>query len=140
MIEMNNNWDMILDSFRVNHPFIFDEVVDWYPSGQLEITVRLRNDDKYAYTLIGNGLRQIYSTEDIIEDIEEMEFRKRFSFCLMRKLNNVGMTQDQLAEASGISKVMISKYITCKATPSYYNVDRIARALRCGVSELEVRR
>lgn len=140
MIEMNNNWDEMLKLLELYYPFIFNDMVDWYPSGQMEITVRVKNGDKYTFNQIEKSYQRIYSVDGEIEDLEEMEFRRRFAQRLMRKLINVGMTQDQLAEYSGISKVMISKYLTCKATPSYYNVDRIARALRCSVSELEVRR
>lgn len=141
MIEMNRMWDVIADHFEMMYPHIANDVVDWYPSGQLEITVKTSNGNKYTFSHIGARLTKVYDTENYEEDliVDEEIFRNRFARCLRNKLYNLGMSQEKLSELTGISYVTISKYMTGKATPSYYNVNRIARALKCSVSELEVR-
>ena len=47
-----------------------------------------------------------------------------------------GWSQEELAEKTGISPVMISKYMSEKATPSGHTIHRLARALGCTVAEL----
>jgi len=46
------------------------------------------------------------------------------------------ISQEELSERTGISQVMISKYLNAKATPSFYRIEQIARVLKCSVSEL----
>ena len=48
----------------------------------------------------------------------------------------MGMTYDDLSDVTGISRVTISNYATGKATPSMYNLSKIARALKCTTQTL----
>ena len=46
------------------------------------------------------------------------------------------MTQTDLANATGIPQQQISKYIRGYRVPTFYNLDKIARALDCTIDEL----
>lgn len=46
------------------------------------------------------------------------------------------MTQQELAEKSGLSKASVYMYEAGKTTPSAYNISRIAEALNVGVDKL----
>ena len=46
------------------------------------------------------------------------------------------MNRDLLSYKTGISTVTLSKYMNGKTTPSTYNIQKIAQALRCSVTEL----
>lgn len=131
-----NYWGPVFDEFIDNYPDLAESIVDWYPSAQMEITVKLDDGRKYSYDWMGKTAWPIHEPEDETEEVTEHEWRKIFSKNLTRKLRNFGMTQDELSYITGISQVTISKYINCKATPSTYNVRKIAKALKCSVSEL----
>lgn len=131
-----NYWEPVFDEFVDRYPDLAEDIIDWYPSAQLEITVRLKDGRKYAYDWMVKSLWLIYDPEDDVEELSEMEWRSMFSKNLLRKMRNVGMTQDELSYITGISQVTISKYINCKTTPGTYNVRKIANALKCSIGEL----
>lgn len=68
-------------------------------------------------------------------NMSEEEYRIEFSMRLKKIMYRKGWTQDDLSEATGITQAMISRYISRKATPSFYNVDKIAKALGCSTDE-----
>ena len=117
-------WGPIFEEFVTNYPDLGEQIVDWYPSGQMEITVKLTNDKKYTY----DPEHHYDTTED--------EWRENFSRNLSRKLYNSGMSQDLLAIETSISPTTINKYIKGRATPSAYNLCKIAEVLKCSPTEL----
>lgn len=74
-------------------------------------------------------------TTNMNNRIDEMTWRKEFSKLLHNKLKCTGITQEQLAAETGISRITISKYLNQRATPSGYNLNLIAKCLNCPVSE-----
>lgn len=131
-----NYWEPVFNEFNDKYPALAENIVDWYPSAQMEITVKLRDGRKYAYDWMAKIVWPIHDPEDKMEEMTEDEWRLIFAKNLMRKMRKFGMSQDELSYITGISQVTISKYINCKATPSTYNVRKIANALRCTVGEL----
>ena len=130
-------WASVYRDFKRQHPYLDEQVVDWYPSGQREISVILDDNSKYCHELGSSTLRRIYSVNDNNENyIDEYDWRIEFSNNLRRKMFKYAMSQDELSERTGISHVTISKYLNCRATPNGYNIDLMARALHCSVSEL----
>lgn len=136
---IDEQWNNIVDEFARLHPLIAEKVIDWYPSGQLELTVRTDEGDKYAYDFIEKKIRflgNIYAEQDEMSSIDELEWRRKFASVLDAKMRRVCISQSALSELTGISMVSISKYINGKATPSTYNLSKIARALHCSTHEL----
>lgn len=131
----NNMWAVVFDSLENNYPDIIDEIVDWYPSGYQEITIKDRNGIKKTYNWITGKLRVIYDPSNDCS-LSEEEWRKVFSSRLYNRLITLGMSQETLSEITGISRVTLSKYFNGKATPSFYNADKIARALKSSLTEL----
>lgn len=68
--------------------------------------------------------------------IDEMTWRKEFTKLLHNKLKCTGITEEQLAAETGISRITINKYLDQRATPSGYHLNLIAEYLKCSVSEL----
>lgn len=130
-----NYWEPIYDDFVQRYPELVEQMIDWYPSGQLEIAIRLKTGQKYIYDWLENLLVKIHDPDDMTKETEE-EWEIKFSNNLKRKLRNVGMTQDLLAFETGISVVTINKYINGKSIPSAYNLRKIANALKCSLYEL----
>ena len=130
-----NYWEPIYDDFVQRYPELVEQMIDWYPSGQLEIAIRLKTGQKYIYDWLENLLVKIYDPDDMTKETEE-EWEIKFSNNLKRKLRNVGMTQDLLAFETGISVVTINKYTNGKSIPNAYNLRKIANALKCSLYEL----
>lgn len=134
-VRMNEQWRNVIDDFERHYPTIAEDVIDWYPIGRNEISIETSDGSKYVYMFIGNKLIKYHDpNKDCVFD--EMMWRQEFSKKLQQKMIDVHMGQDELSEKTGISKVSLSKYMNGRAIPSVYNVDRIAMALCCSVSEL----
>lgn len=66
----------------------------------------------------------------------EREWRAEFSKRLRCRLNELNMTQTDLARVTGLTEVSIHRYIYCERTPKSYDMLKIAKAVKCTVSEL----
>lgn len=129
-------WVGVYRDFQQQYPYLDEKVVDWYPSGQLEISIILEDKSKYCYTYGNSGLCRLYSKDEDEECVDEDNWRIEFSNNLRKKMLKIHVSQEELSERTGISQVSISKYLNCRATPSGHNIDLMARALHCSVSEL----
>lgn len=136
MNEKMRMYEIILDDLMRDYPSVYSRIVEWYPSGRNEITVRTNDDKVIAYNGFARTLRNIHDPEDDSEYMDDIRWREEFSRQLRRKLSNSDLTQEDLSNLTGISKVTISKYICGKATPSGSNLCKLARALACTVSDL----
>lgn len=130
-------WKPVYEAFCQDYPNLAAEMLDWYPSAQLEITVKIEGGKKYAYDFLNRQAYLIHDpgNKDSI-DISEEEWRKIFARNLNRKMRNVAMTQDRLADTIGVTQVTISKYTNGLATPNSRNLIKMARALKCSIHEL----
>lgn len=132
----NPSWDFIIDKFRETYPRIYEQMVDWYPSGQLEITIRTEDGTKYAFHEIGARLRVVRSLIEPLGEIDDEVWKQNFARKLIRRMHNFQVSQEWLSEKTGISQRMISQYANGRSAPSGPNIERIARALACSTSEL----
>ena len=132
-----NSYNSLLDAFELHFPNIAEHVLDWYPSGRHEITLKLDDYTKIVYDNIDNSIRTIFPAgEADTDEIPEEAWRQEFGIKLTRKMAQAGLDQNQLAELTGISKCSLSKSMNGKTSPSSYSLLRLARALNCTVSEL----
>lgn len=128
-------WDDMLESFARSFPVIYEKAVSWYPSGQHEITIRMSDGCKIFYNSMTDSIRTTREI-DYQTVTSEPEWRKRFSTKMLYKLRESGVTQKDLAEMTGLSQAIITRYINGSSSPSGYNVLKIASALGCSASEL----
>ena len=129
--------EVVLDEFVLMYPHIERDIVDWYPSGQLEVTVRLRDGSKYSYDYLGKICRRICNSNYRENRLKsEEEITNEFGYRLGKKMRNRNITQGDLAELTGISVRMIGYYVRGEKLPSLYNVYLMSRALACSISEL----
>lgn len=112
-----------------------DRVADWYPSGRREITFVQKDGSRILYDCITHYMRYIrHSHEDALND--EDLYKKTFARRLRRIMDAQGVNSVKLSNKSGVSKLMISRYLNARAVPSAYNIARIANALGCSSSSL----
>lgn len=133
-----NYWEPVFELFCEDYPELANRVIDWYPSGQMEITVKITdgdNKERYTYDMMSRAAYKIHKHyEDI--DISEEEWKSEFARNLCRKMRNMCVTQEMLSERTGLSQVIISKYTNGKSIPSAYNIRKLAHALECSFAEL----
>ena len=134
--KLDSHWNYILEQFENVYPELASEAVHWYSSGYNDIIVILEDGRRFLYNYMSHNLVPYYEPDNLYDE-EEAEWRTQFSYRLRRRMNDALMSQEQLAEQTGISKVTISKYMNGKATPSAYNMRRIRDVLKCTPMELE---
>ena len=68
--------------------------------------------------------------------MSELEFMRIIGKNIKYELEDAWMTQKELAEATGISRSTISKYINAEVMPSLVNINNIANVLDCSIDKL----
>lgn len=132
-------FDFVYESFANRYRTLVSDVIEWYPSGRREITVVLRNGRRLTYNSSLNTLRVIFGTEhdpEILNDENDMQYRETFSRRFRRQLAATNLTQEDVAERSGVSQPMLSRYLQCKSEPTLCKIRKLAKVLGCTVSEL----
>lgn len=125
--------DYLLINFKRYYPHLADQVLRYATKGYSELIVRLTNDRVIVYFEYDNTIKTICKD---CTNLTEDDYRQNFALCLKRMLYLTNHTQGYLSEKVGITEAMISRYLHCKATPSWYTLNRIARALDCSVYDL----
>lgn len=134
--KMNEQWDVVIQQFERINFNLADRVVDWYPSGYQEITVKLDNGKTLVYNHITQKIRYVSDRSENITELDDEAWQAKFAEKLANKIRMFGITQEQLSEMTGISQVSISGYKKGKKMPSVLNCKKLAKALRCSISEL----
>ena len=124
---------MILDSFECYFPYVAENVQEYKENGLFELIVRLKDGSVYSYDDMEHTIRKLPLDSDAMT---EQECRKEFGVRLRKVMELKGVTQLELSEKTGINKVTISRYITGRMSPSFYAVDKIAKALNCTIEDL----
>lgn len=131
-----DKWKDILDSLEFTYPDVYDQIVEWYPSGYLEITIILENGIKMTYCLVNDLLITVFDPKEKNHNWSDDDWRMNFSRKLNKRMFRYGVSQEELSMKTGISKTMLSRYMNGKALPSGANITRIAEVLHCSVNEL----
>lgn len=126
--------DVMLEDFKIQFPLYSENVVNWYAFDAVQLIIVLDDGLKILYDYIDKTIRVV--RPERLNDITEDSWRFEFSQRLREKMQLRGLKQDTLSELSGMSRVMISNYITGKSTPSLYNAGKLAKALNCTVEDL----
>lgn len=130
-MDTNNNY--LIDEFLMQCPIDRDMIVRHYMFSETELVVVLKDGRSVLYDWMEGTYRFFVKTKCIDnEDAWRLEFARR----LYKKMTARGMSQNTLAELSGISFITISKYMNGKSTPSLFNAEKLANALKCSVGEL----
>ena len=132
MINTKEDVQMIYDDFCHHNPGLVTDVVDWYPSGHLEITVKLDNGSKVFYSYLTKTLREMFDSDYCTEQ----KFKDAFSWQLFSRIRAIGLTNAEVADRAGITPAQLSGYITGRTIPNSYTVYKLANVLQCNPSEL----
>lgn len=130
---MNGKYDRIVEQFKSYYPAMYDEVVDWWPSGRIHITVKLRDGVLFEFDSYANCIRRV-QPDGYSKDVESL--RKAIGHNLQKVILARGMSQSEIAERSGITQAMLSRYIHGTSMPGIDKVYCLAAVLGCRVIDI----
>ena len=119
----------IFNNFKLYFPSIAKEVIEYHESDN-EVIARLKSNEMIEYNDLTHSIRNLPKDST---NMTEMECRHEFGKRLQNLLMHKRITQKGLSQMTGISEVLISNYINGKTTPSFYNADKITKALNCSM-------
>lgn len=125
--------DAIFENFQRRFPFLSKDVCKWSSTDDYEILVELRDGSYLLYDDIDGTIRKLPND---CNSMSESECKKEFGMRLRRLMMLKNITQEELSGVTGIQQSAISNYMTGRTSPSFYNADKIAKALGCSMDEL----
>ena len=120
-------------NFSMFYRHLLKHVVIWKQLDLYLLLVEFDDGDICIYDDLSQSIRSVPKDPNAMT---EEECRNEFGRRLVRLMGIKCITQTELSQMTNIPQYLISKYINGKTTPSFYNVDKIAKALKCSVDEL----
>lgn len=126
--------ESLLRNFEMLDPIAYSRMVSYEMPDKFSLIINLNDGRKLLYDDLTDTTRYLkdLNTNDLTDDDMMNEFRYRLKHAMIIR----GFNQNMLSEETGISQVMISRYLTGVSVPSILNVMKIARALKCSLDEL----
>lgn len=125
--------ESLLRNFEMIDPMSAARMVDYEMPDKFSLIVTLDDGRKLLYDDLIDSIRYLnLDTDDLSDDEMLREFRYRLKHAMSVR----GFNQVKLSEETGITSVMISRYLTGASAPSFLNVMKIAKALKCTLDEL----
>lgn len=123
----------ILEDFKIHYPLYGDQIDSYWENSPYELYIRFEDGKTLIYDSIDKTIRHLPINSS---NITEQERRHEFGIRLRRMMLYKGITQEDLSKMTGITQAMISRYMTGQSSPSFSNVDKICKALRCSMDRL----
>lgn len=124
--------DYTYKNFAMYYGSLAESVIDYDETDIGELTLYLENGRTIIYDDINRRVRELPLDSDRLT-IDEC--RNEFSSRLRSMIERRCISQKQLADMVGITEATMSSYITGRATPNFYTLDKIAKALNCSVDK-----
>ena len=122
----------IFENMQSYYPFLSERMVSYKTVGPYELIVRTNDGETILYDDVNHSIRRLpRDSNNMTEQEASVEFRQR----LRRLMTQQGVSQLELSELTGIPQSTISNYLTGKFLPGFYNMDKIAKALKCSIDE-----
>lgn len=123
----------LISNFELRFPSVTQDVYKYDGTRYAnELIVTFRDGSKILYNDFENTVRNLPVDSG---NMSEKQFRREFGYRVKRIMLEKGVTQDELSEKTGIAQETLSRYICGKNVPSFYKIDKIAKALDCSVDE-----
>ena len=131
------HYDRILEQFKMHHPYLAEGMYDWRPRGDMGIRIEMSDGKMYDFHAMSNTIRNVDNRTMHRDDTSnEEEWRVVFADRLNEYMCTKRITQQALAEYTGLGKGTINSYVNGRSTPSGYALTKLARALDCTVMDL----
>ena len=126
------NDEDLLDRARMEFPRLFEEVKTYYSYAPLVLMIVLEDGRTFLYDDLNRTSTCLPSDDGAMT---RSQTNRVFGILLRKVMQRKGMTQQMLADATGLQQYQICNYTYGKSSPSLYALDKIARALGCSVEE-----
>ena len=130
---MNEKYNNMINRFRTYYPDLYDQTVDWWPSGRLCVTVKLEDGMLFEFNSCDNTIRRIRS-DAYSKDIDIL--RKEIGHNLQKIISARAIPQSEIAEGAGITPAMLSRYVHGTSMPGIDKVYSLASVLGCRVIDI----
>lgn len=120
--------DILWQNFVRQFPLVADRVQAFRAESPLDLVVELTNGERYIYDDEWLSIRKL---PDSPMGLSEQQFKREFGVRLRKLMDRNNVTQLELSSRTGIDNRTISRYLTGRNLPSFYAIDKIAKALGC---------
>lgn len=124
--------DNRIHNFKKIFPSLAKLMIGYREINNFELLVKLDDGSKIVYDDFNKSYRNLPRDS---RNMTEQECRKEFGIRLRKTIERKGISQSELSAKTGISQPMISQYILGRKSPTFYRVDKIAKALGCSMDE-----
>ena len=119
-----------LEDINAYFPYVYEslKIIDGLGFG--EWFIETVNGERLIYDEVARTIRRYSVCDD-----DESRLRKEFGIRLRKMLYFKGVSQEELSEQTGLSKVTLSKYMNGRSIPNYFKAKKIADALECSLDD-----
>lgn len=127
--------DVLLKSLEEEYPYVYSQIKDYTAISKSDLMLYTNSGSVCIYDYLDRKIVVLLEPgEPYTEDVYRQEFARRLRKAMMLS----GMTQYDLAMATGLSQSVISKYVRGKATPSIFSMEKIVEALNCTFDDFHI--
>jgi DNA-binding XRE family transcriptional regulator len=126
----------LYDEFEMYYKNNRIDVIDWKPIGKNMIVIYYDNGVKSFYDGNTQTVHSVHPRSSGVEFIDDEIYIRRFTWRLSAAIGSSGLSRNEIAERTGISKASLSGYLNGKAMPSILNIYKLARVLKCPIEDL----
>ena len=130
---MKDKYEKIMERFESYYPYLYEKTIDWWPSGRLCITAKLRDDTLIEFDSSDNTFRRI-QPKNYNKDADRL--KKDIGYNIRKMINTRGMPQSDIAERCGITEAMLSRYLHGTSMPGLDKIYSLASVLDCRVADI----
>lgn len=127
---IDQDYNKMFNNFVMSFPVIAEKVVECLGFTEFDITMRLDDGEVFLYDDAERSIRRLPSDSG---SLTKEQCNREFGERLMKMMGRKCVTQTELSERTGLTQSQISNYINGRNSPSFYIVDKIAKALNCSV-------
>lgn len=130
MIE--DKYKEIIYKYKQYHPSFYEKTVDWWPSHKYFITFKLSDGELVEFNYTDYTIRRVRPVNTLKT---KEEFRKELGYNIKKFIKKTTITQNELAEKLGITRTMLSRYITGAAVPGADKLYLLSQLLNCTITD-----
>lgn len=123
----------IVEEFENAYPELIKNVLSYRDLGGYELHVEFKDETALVYSGMQKTIRWLPQDPATMTDNER---RYEFGARLRRIMFIRRMSQLELSRRTGISNVMLSRYVNGRSDPSYMTVEKICNVLGCDMDDL----
>lgn len=140
MLDRNSNTFRLFEHYEHYDPPASERTVDEKCIGDFETIFILEDGSRILFDEMTKSTRFVTQATDertpISEDIMDDIWLKEFSRKIKKKMKFKRITQVELADRIGVSRLTVNRYINGQRVPDYLTLKKISKILNCPLDEI----